>query len=69
MPDKNNDDYIYGFFEKVNMECWSTEKIASIGSFFFFGNAIGVFTIFLPDKVGSMKTFKFFAFPCIVLGF
>ena len=51
------------------MECWTDEKVASIGSFFFFGNAVGVFTLFLPGKFGSMKTFKFFAFPCIALGF
>ena len=69
MPNKDNHDYIYGLFEKLNMECWSDEKVASIGSFFFFGNAVGVFTLFLPGKFGSMKTFKFFAFPCIALGF
>lgn len=58
MADKSNKDYIYGFTEKFNMECWSKEKVASIGSMFFFGNAVGILFIFLPDKIGRIATLK-----------
>ena len=51
------------------MECWSKEKIASIGSFFFFGNAVGVFAIFLPDKIGRIGTLKWFVLPTTFIGF
>jgi hypothetical protein len=53
----------------MNMECWSKEKIASIGSMFFFGNAVGVFSIFLPDKIGRMATLKYFVLPTTFFGF
>ena len=53
----------------MNMECWSKEKIASIGSMFFFGNAVGVFSIFLPDKIGRIATLKYFVFPTTFIGF
>ena len=53
----------------MNMECWSKEKIASIGSMFFFGNAVGVFSIFLPDKIGRIATLKYFVLPTTFIGF
>ena len=53
----------------MDMHCWSKEKVASIGSFFFFGAAVGVFVIFLPDKIGRIGTIKWFILPITFIGF
>jgi len=57
-----------GFFSQLDMVCWSKEQISIIVQMFFFGIALTLLYLPLPDKYGRKLALLFLS-PALALSF
>jgi MFS family permease len=59
-PDTSNPEFMNNWFVTLDLVCENPANYNSLGSFYFFGYALGIVFFFLPDFLGRRKTMSIF---------